>query len=613
MPCPSTIYCISNTGVPLYNDSYEDTLTNYNGVQYYTGQTNGLFIYYSSGDTQWCLSDTLGGTCFLSGKSPCSTTCPDLCDELFTTGSCPTPTPTPTNNCSVLDFEALFDCDLPPTPSVTPTSTVTPTVTVTPTSTNICPLSFIDATIYSVSPSPTPTRTPTPTPSVMVERDCTFSGAVTYDMINDDIICPFSYEFQDCFDQGKKYFTFDTLENPSGGEISQFMVFNATVNGQNICIHYVGINTKPQEISSITLLTGPYGFANVGQCNLCNIINTPTPTPTQTVTPTITLTPTMTNTPSVTPTITPTNTITPSPTSIPSIPCGGALVTNGQVGYYEINTDVGTGTGIGYLNCFAGNIPDRFQIYWNNTLVADSLFVGDYLNVNGTQRDNYVNGILGTTSYNKYIYVGSGGNAPGNNQWNTNGTMSINFNNNDIAPNTSTRASGSVGNQLNVSANYLSSTDKSCDGDVQLSFNKPSAFPTTIKIVVMGGKSGSGGGTTGWEIKQLICPTPPAAISLSPANCKVQGSCNDNATCGVRLPVIVSNAPVGYYVSMTVLSSTSASATYFGNNVTYTETTAVGSSATIKLDLYNTFGGTLLDTTTQTITHQSNWSTLPSC
>lgn len=620
MPCPSTIYCISNTGVPLYNDSYEDTLTNYNGVQYYTGQTNGLFIYYSSGDTQWCLSDTLGGTCYLSGKSPCSTTCPDLCDELFTTGSCPTPTPTPTNNCSSLDFEALFDCDLPPTPSVTPTSTVTPTVTVTPTSTNICPVSFIDATIYSVSPSPTPTRTPTPTPSVMVERDCTFSGAVTYDMINDDIICPFSYEFQDCFDQGKKYYTFDTLENPSGGEITQFMVFNATVNGQNICIHYVGINTKPQEISSITLLTGPYGFANVGQCNLCNIINTPTPTPTNTVTPTITLTPTITNTPSVTPTLTPTNTITPTPTRIPSIPCGGALTVQGAVGYYEINTDVGTGTGIGYIRFNAGDIPDRFQIFWNNNLVADSLFVGDYLNVNGAQRNIYVNGILATTSYNKYIYVGAGA-GTGGGSFNPNGTVTIQslfgtntFTSASIAPNSSTRAGGSVGNQLNVSANYPSAASLSCDGDVELSFNKTTAFPTTIKIVVMGGKNSTqAGGTTGWYITQLICPTPPPSISLSPANCKVQGSCNDNATCGVRLPVVVSNAPVGYYVSMTVLSSTSASATYFGNNVTYTETTAVGSSATIKLDLFDTFGGTLLNTTTQTITHQSNWSTLPSC
>jgi len=319
MPCPSSIYCISNTGVPLYNDSYEDTLTNYNGVQYYTGQTNGLFIYYSSGDTQWCLSDTLGGTCYLSGKSPCSTTCPDLCDELFTTGSCPTPTPTPTNNCSSLDFSALFDCDLPPTPSVTPTSTVTPTVTVTPTSTNICPVSFIDATIYSVSPTPTPTPTMTPTPSMMVERDCTFSGTVTYDMINDDIVCPFSYEFQECFGSGRKFYTFDTLETPSGEDIEEFMVFNASVlvGGtsipENLCIHYIGFNNQISGTDHITLLSDYYGFANRGECNFCNEVNTPTPTPTPTVTPTITLTPT------VTVSITPTNTVTPTNTATPTI------------------------------------------------------------------------------------------------------------------------------------------------------------------------------------------------------------------------------------------------------------------------------------------------------
>jgi hypothetical protein len=250
-----------------------------------------------------------------------------------------------------------------------------------------------------------------------------------------------------------------------------------------------------------------------GPCIPLSATPTPTPTPTITKTPTqtptvtSTQTPTITKTPTQTPTVTSTPTLTPSSTSVPSIACNGSLVTNGQVGYYEINTEIGTGVGLTYLNCFAGDIPDRFQIYWNNTLVADSLFIGDYLNVNGTTRTNYVNGILGTTSYTKFIYVGSGGNAPGNNQWNTNGVLPITFNNNDIAPNTSTRASGSVGNQLNVSPGYLSPTDKSCDGDVQLFFNKTSAFPTTIKIIVMGGKSGTGGGTTGWSIKKLICPS----------------------------------------------------------------------------------------------------------
>lgn len=366
MGCPGTTYCISNTGIPLYNDSYDDTYLNYDGEHYYTGQTNGLFIYYSSGDTQWCLSDTLGGTCFLSGKSPCSTTCPDLCDELFTVGTCPTPTPTPTNNCGSLDFAVLFDCDLPPTPSVTPTSTVTPTVTVTPTSTNICPVSFIDATIFSLSPTPTRTPTPTPTPSRNVERDCTFSGAVSFDMINDEIICPFSNEFQDCSSDGIKYFTYDSIENPQGGNILRFQIFKALVNGQNRCIHYVGINTNPQEISSITLLSAGYGFSNRGECINCNNVNTPTPTSTPTVTPTISLTPS--NTPPVTqtPSITPTNTPTPSitqtatPTVTPTrLPCLGYILSVANIS--------GESASVTYLNCSGvGEVTET--VYWGGSV-----------------------------------------------------------------------------------------------------------------------------------------------------------------------------------------------------------------------------------------------------
>jgi hypothetical protein len=156
----------------------------------------------------------------------------------------------------------------------------------------------------------------TPTPSMMVERDCTFSGAVTYDMINDDIICPFSYEFQECFGAGRKFYTFDTIENPSGGNIEEFMIFYASVlvggtsTPENLCIHYIGFNNQVSGTDHITLLNGPYGFANMGQCNLCDNANTPTPTPTPTITPTPSITPTNT----VTPTNTPTNTVTPTPT-----------------------------------------------------------------------------------------------------------------------------------------------------------------------------------------------------------------------------------------------------------------------------------------------------------
>lgn len=585
MPCPSSIYCISNTGVPLYNDSYEDTLTNYNGVQYYTGQTNGLFIYYSSGDTQWCLSDTLGGTCFLSGKSPCSTTCPDLCDELFTTGSCPTPTPTPTNNCSSLDFAALFDCDLPPTPSVTPTMTVTPTVTVTPTSSSLCPASFIDATIYSVSPTPTSTPTMTPTPSVMVERDCTFSGAVTYDIINDDIICPFSYEFQDCFYQGKKYYTFDSLENPSSGEISQFMVFNATVNGENKCIHYVGFNNQISGTDHITLLTGPYGLSSQGKCILCDIINTPTPTPTQTVTPTITLTPTVTRTPSITPTNTPTPTLSDSD----NIVICNEIITAGGIGINDktIILDNPNG-GVVMVDFMTGDFVDKLEI----------------IHVVGT---NYIKKATSNVPL-------TGNYGPFDNTYGTRPT--------NVLP-TTAQANATpqfIGTQHPPILSRMSEfyADTGITPPLYPITPAPGGHPTwlyqrvwwkytasdyvtssTINIRVVGANN-----HTGWNYKR-ICLQPPA-ISLSPANCKVQGGSI------VRMPVVVSNTPVGYYVSMTVISQTNATVTYFGNNVTYTETNS-GSTATIKLDLYNTFGGTLLDTTTQTITLPSNWSSLPNC
>jgi hypothetical protein len=38
-------------------------------------------------------------------------------------------------------------------------------------------------------------------------------------------------------------------------------------------------------IDDITLISGPYGFSNLGDCIFCSQINTPTPTPTPTVTP----------------------------------------------------------------------------------------------------------------------------------------------------------------------------------------------------------------------------------------------------------------------------------------------------------------------------------------
>jgi len=124
--CVSTQYGVLGSNVGNY--SIANVL--YDGYIYYTGETGG-FIYFNTNDSQWCLSNSLGGDCILFGKSPCYTeSYPDLYNGIVFSGACPTPTPSSVS-CEVIDFSAYFNCDLSPT--ATPTPTITPTITTTPT------------------------------------------------------------------------------------------------------------------------------------------------------------------------------------------------------------------------------------------------------------------------------------------------------------------------------------------------------------------------------------------------------------------------------------------------------------------------------------------------
>ena len=296
MPC-SSIYCIKNTGLPSIDDTYEINGT-YNGYDYWSGNTNGWVIYFSTGTTsQWCLSDTLGGICTLAGKTPCVSSCPDLSGTYFYSGVCPTPTPTPSVNCTVLDFNAMFDCEvILPTPTPTPTSTPTPTPT--PTPTNYCVNVGVDATINRYTPTPTPTSTPTPTPTGIVVRPCNFDAGVIFKTINDQIICPNSIEFLDCYDNSPLYTTNNVI-NPTPGDFVKNTTFEALVDGVKKCIAYIGVNSSVIGIANITLLSGPYAATlDKDSCKVCKeSVPTPTPTPTPTQTPTSTPTPTPTPTP----------------------------------------------------------------------------------------------------------------------------------------------------------------------------------------------------------------------------------------------------------------------------------------------------------------------------
>jgi len=308
--CDETL-CVSNTSFSILNDVFDKGLF-HNGRRYWSGTTNGYYIFYNTGSTQWCLSNTLDGPCLLSGKSPCVSNCPDLFNTYLSSGTCPTPTPTPTNNCSVLDFQSYFNCDPISFVTPTPTPTITTTSTPTPTITNFCFGITVDAEINNISPTPTPTPTITPTSTRTINRDISFSGDVVFNTVNTNINCPVSREFRDCENPNSVYYTTNVITIPGGGNLSENMVFNARVDGIVRCIYYVGTTFEVIGGSQITLNTSSLGNYDSGGCALCVPTETPTPTPTKTPIPTRTPTQTRTQTPTITPTKTTTPTTTPT-------------------------------------------------------------------------------------------------------------------------------------------------------------------------------------------------------------------------------------------------------------------------------------------------------------
>ncbi len=334
----SEYYCFTTSFNSLsdYNGIYTSGST-YNSRPVYSGSTSGT-VYYDG--VQWCLANGIGEECILKGKSPCFSNCPDIDDELWVEGLCPTPTPTPTPNlCLTVDFEALFDCDY--TPEITETCpTPTPTISLTP-SVNLC--LGVDAEIYINETSQTPTPTPTLTPTPSIQRNVNISGSTTYVIVDTEFVCNFVRRIKDC-DTNETYFVNQGIRTETNDIVLTGETFSAMVNDVLKCFTYEGINYDQSPTLTLNRIIDVYST-----CSLCNSSLTPTPTPTPTITPTIsrtpsptpsinssptptrtpTPTPTVTKspTPSVTPSITPTKTPTPSP-QIPNYviaPCPGVV------------------------------------------------------------------------------------------------------------------------------------------------------------------------------------------------------------------------------------------------------------------------------------------------
>jgi hypothetical protein len=282
-PCACNLsYCVYND--PTYNDTYQWNGT-YNGYSYYSGITSGNFIFYSTGETRWCLAQNLGDPCDQFGPYGSTSACPDLDDTVMYDGSCVTTTTT-TDPCLTFDFTAIFDCLVPITPSTTPTATPTPTPTPTPSPSNPCGGVSMTVTSSGYTPTPTPTMTPTPSPSPQVTRPCNFSGEVIFNAFSEILQCANSKKFKDCF-TGIDYYTSDIVLVSGTTAPKEGYIYNATINGQGYCVLYEGLFENISGVDDINL-TYEVGSQLNGACLDClpNLTSTPTPTPTNTPTPT---------------------------------------------------------------------------------------------------------------------------------------------------------------------------------------------------------------------------------------------------------------------------------------------------------------------------------------
>jgi len=265
MPCNND-YCISNTNT-LFDDTYTITGT-YNGYDYWSGITNNNFIFYSNTENSWCVSTSLGGSCTFFGKTPCISSCPDLCNSIFSENPCPTPLPT-LPPCDIV-FDSVFDCL--PTPSVTPSPTPssTPILPPPPPPVDLC--SGLSVNYSAITYTPTPTPTPSSTPVVTttpITYNCSYNGQVIFNTINDYIICPSSKKFKDCTN-GAFYYINGIVLSPSNDIPIVGNVYKANINNVEICVVFMGLADNISGVDSITLLVD-YGPENNDGCLNCNI------------------------------------------------------------------------------------------------------------------------------------------------------------------------------------------------------------------------------------------------------------------------------------------------------------------------------------------------------
>jgi hypothetical protein len=157
------------------------------------------------------------------------------------------------------------------------------------------------------------------------------------------------------------------------------------------------------------------------------------------------------------------------------ISCGNSFTASGSTGIYEVTINLGTDTGWAGIEYNAQSIPDRFQIIYDGSIVADSKYVGD--SISPGPPTSY-SGLLGDKTLMLYQFNGTGFESTGT-------TQNITIVQEDIANNTT----------------------EPTDGNGILLFNKTTSVPATMTLRVTGPV-----GSTAWGLTNIICPTPDADL-----------------------------------------------------------------------------------------------------
>lgn len=153
------------------------------------------------------------------------------------------------------------------------------------------------------------------------------------------------------------------------------------------------------------------------------------------------------------------------------VDCSAGINASGSQGVYEAIIVLGTGLGSAGINYNALTVPDRFQIEYDGVIVADSKYVGDGLSGSPLSYAGLVQQHIGLTLFNF-----NGANFDDSGQ-----TRDIDVVQFDVADGSTLEPSGGSG---------------------VLTFNKTTATPTTMKIIVTAPV-----GSTAWDLTG-ICPTP---------------------------------------------------------------------------------------------------------